>query len=312
MVLVPFNVEGREEKTYYMDGYLKSNLDILKNANKKDWDFVILVSSSGVPRTGKSVIAQQVAYYLDPTFTAEHMCLSAEEFQKKAKDLANTGKKGKAIVYDEAKFGLDSKRAMESVTKALLDFFAECGQINAYLILVCPDFFDLKKEICLNRSICLINTYYTGNFERGYFQFYDRKKKKELFIKGKLYHNYNCTKATFLGRFTNFYTVDEKEYREKKRDGFITGQASKHGMNPTQRKWRMQRDNLIRWLYVNVDMSMKSIGEVAGIAQIKPIIDGAAQVDSDEEEFLEGGILGELKPCPIYFLKETILKGLVK
>lgn len=260
MVMVPFNVEGRKETEYYMDGYLKQNLDILKKINKKDWDFVILLSSSGIPRVGKSVHGQQIAYYLDPTFTLDHMCSSAEEFQRKTKKLAQKGLKYKAIMYDEAKFGLDAKRAMETVTKTLLDFFAECGQVNAFLILVLPDFFDLKKELCLNRSICLINCYYKGEFERGYFNFYGRTRKKYLYIKGKEYHNYNAGKPDFRGRFTDFYTVDEKEYRKKKRESLITGQASKSGA--TTLALRNQRNNIIRWFYVNVDMPVKKIADI--------------------------------------------------
>lgn len=242
---VPFK-EGQE---YYMDGTLKSNLDLLIKNIKKDWDFVILISSSGIPGAGKSMLAQQIAYYLDNNFTIQNMCMSAEQFQNKGKELAKTGKKGVALVYDEAKFGLDSKRAMESVTKALLDFFAECRQLNAYLILVLPDFFDLKKEIALNRSVCLINCYCQGELERGYFSFYSRDRKKGLYVKGRKWLNYKIVHPEFRGRFTKFYTIPEQEYREKKAAAMIEGQ-NKSGERVTKRaaKWQRERDALIRHL----------------------------------------------------------------
>ncbi len=296
MVKVPFDMEGRIATEYYMDGYLKSNLDILKKANKKDWDFVILISGSGVPRVGKSVLAQQVGYYLDNSFNNWNMCLSADEFQRKSKSLIKTNKKGVALVYDEAKFGLDARRAMETVTKTLLDFFAECGQLNAYLILVLPEFFDLKKEICLNRSVCLINCYYKGEFQRGYFEFYGRKQKKFLYIRGKEYYNYHVVRADFNGRFTDFYTINEKDYRKKKSEALITGQASRSGA--TSSALRKQRNNIIRWMFVNIDMSVKQIAEVVGMTPR-----GINMIVSNQE--------GEqMKKDYIYLKEDTILDKL--
>jgi len=261
---IPFSVPGRVEDHYYMDGYLRENLDLLKRINKKDWDFVIIVSSSGIPRVGKSVLAQQIGYYLDDNgFDLSNVCPSAEKFQKRAKEIFRSKKKGVALVYDEAKFGLDARRAMETVTKALLDFFAECGQLNAYLILVLPDYFDLKKEMCLNRSICLINCEYKNEFERGYFKFYSRVNKKMLYMRGKEYHNYNAYKCNFSGRFYDFYTIDEKGYRKQKSDYLINGQASQTGATTTA--LRKQRNELINWLFINVDLPVKEIARLVGI-----------------------------------------------
>jgi len=262
MVKVPFFIDGKPAGHFYMDGYLKSNLNILKEVRKKDMDFVILVSSSGIPRAGKSVIAQQIAYDLDYKFPYDcnMICSSADEFKSKAKKIK---RKGTAIIYDEAKFGLDAKRGMESVTKALLDFFSECGQLNAYLIIVLPEYFDLKKEIALNRSVCLINVTMNG-FKRGYFSFYNREAKKQLYIKGKEYLNYRASKSNFRGRFTNFYTVDEEIYRKKKAYALRSGQASKQGSS-TLIYLRKQRNDLINWIYENVDIEVKTLSEIVHI-----------------------------------------------
>lgn len=202
-----------------MDGFLQRNLDLLAKNIKKDWFFMILISGSGKVRVGKSVFAGQVAYYLSEKngvkFTTNEYYMSAEEMMKKAIKLP----KNSAFVYDEAKSGLDSKRAMESITKGVLDFFAEAGQLNLIPIIVLPDFFDLKKEIAVTQSVCLINVYYTGEFERGYFSFYGEDKKKELYFKGKFYRSYFAAKPDFRGRFTNTYVVPEEDYRTKKREG---------------------------------------------------------------------------------------------
>ena len=251
---------------YYMDGTLKNNLDLLKKNIKKDWDFVIIISSSGIPGAGKSMLAQQIAYYLDPEFQIENMCMSAEQFHNKGKALANTGKKGVALVYDEAKFGLDAKRAMESMTKALLDFFAECRQLNAYLILVLPDYFDLKKEIALNRSVCLINCYCQGELERGYFSFYSRDKKKGLYVKGRKWLNYKIVSPDFRGRFTKFYTIPEQEYRKRKSEAMIEGQKKvKERITRQMQRWKNDRDALIRHLSIKHRYTDRKIAEIMSI-----------------------------------------------
>ena len=41
----------------------------------------------------------------------------------------------------------------------LLDFFAECGQLNQVFVIVAPDFFKLSEEIAVARSEYLINVY---------------------------------------------------------------------------------------------------------------------------------------------------------
>ena len=63
---------------YYLDGYLKSNLDIVKKDVKKDFDaFIIIAGREGY---GKSTLASQVALYLDPTYNLSRCCLLHNSF----------------------------------------------------------------------------------------------------------------------------------------------------------------------------------------------------------------------------------------
>lgn len=213
-----------ETNGYYIDGYLKENLDIMVKHIKHDWDFVLLVSGSGKVRVGKSVMALQVGHYLtnkvnekykkDYKFGLDNVCLSAEELFKKSKELSD--KPYSVVIYDEAAQDLMGTKILYKITQTLMDFFRECGQLNLFVIIVVPDFFDLPKTIALTRSIALIDVYYTGEFERGYFNFYNESRKKNLWLYGKKYLNYFVEKPSFFGRFTNFYPIDEQEYRIKK------------------------------------------------------------------------------------------------
>jgi hypothetical protein len=198
------------EHNYYMDGYLKKNLDIAKTAIKKDWDMVFLVD--GAERSGKSVLAMQMAKYCDPSFNISRMAYSAEEF----KDYIKKAKKFQAVVYDEAFTGLSGRDAMSHINKSLIEMLAEIGQQNLYVFVVMPTFFDVDKYVALWRSRALVHVYTTDNFKRGSFTFYNFDKKKDLYVNGKKFYSYRHPKPNFWGSFTNYYVVNEEEYRKRK------------------------------------------------------------------------------------------------
>jgi ABC-type dipeptide/oligopeptide/nickel transport system ATPase subunit len=238
------------DKDYYMDGYLKQNLDIAVKEIAQDWDFIILVD--GGEGSGKSVIAQQMAYYVDRTFTETRVVFRPEEL----KDAVQNAKKYTAIVFDEARSGLNSRRAMSSVNVALTDMLAEIRQKNLFIFIVLPTFFDLDRNVALWRSKFLIHVY-TTNMKRGNFMFYSSRLKKQLYVKGKKFYNYNVEKPSFLGKFTNFYCIDEVAYRKKKVESlrFYSEEANK---NSTP-KAIQQRNTLMTYILENKIMKVKEM-----------------------------------------------------
>ena len=89
--------KGQISEGFYMEGYLKDNLDILAEKIADDQMFVILITGSGNVRVGKSVLAQQVGYYLShkvnelhkvkTEFTLKNITFKGDELQKKAFEL---------------------------------------------------------------------------------------------------------------------------------------------------------------------------------------------------------------------------------
>lgn len=228
---------------YWMDGFLKDNLNTIIFNMRKDYDSLICISGSGMVRVGKSVIAQQAGYYiaqrLGTPFNLSNIVFSGDTLMKAAKTLPQNS----VIIYDEARGELDVKKIMENVTKALLDFFAECGVYNHCLIMVLPDFFELPKSLAINRSECLINVLRIpedaideeGNpvvsFERGVFEFYNRQGKKMLYILGKKnYDDYGIGKKyrAFYGEFPDVFVVDRKDYEAKKLEHIQRERRSKY------------------------------------------------------------------------------------
>jgi hypothetical protein len=195
------------DQNYYMDGYLKTNLDTAKKIAAKDWDMVFLVDGS--EGSGKSILTQQVCYYLTPTF---NITFKPEEFEQ----AIDEAERFTGVIYDEAMTGLSSRAAMTRINRALVNKLAEIRQKNLFVFIVLPTFFDLDKYVALWRSRALLHVYTGENFERGYFAFYNIDRKKDLYINGKKFYSYHKPRPNFTGRFTNHYCVDEQEYRREK------------------------------------------------------------------------------------------------
>ena len=202
------------EKEFYIDGYLKTNLDTAKNVIKKDWDMVFCYD--GFEGSGKSVKAMTDAFYCDSTLTLDRITFTPYEFRKAIR----TAKPYQAVIYDEAYTGLSSRATMSMINRALISMLAEIRQKNLFVFVVMPTFFDLDKYVALWRSRALIHVY-TKDWERGYFQFYNVDRKKSLYIQGKKFYSYSKPEANFRGRFTKFYPVDETEYKKKKKNSLL-------------------------------------------------------------------------------------------
>lgn len=214
--MVKVTVNGQE---YYMDGYLKENLDTGKTVIKKDWD--MLFACDGNEGSGKSVFVMQIAKYCDPSFDIDRVVFTPGEFRK----AIIAAEKYQAIVYDEAYTGLSSRATMSLINRTLISMLAEIRQRNLFVFVVMPCFFDLDKYVALWRSRGLFHVYTGKKFERGYFAFYNIDKKKDLYINGKKFYSYSKPKPNFIGRFTNHYVVDEAAYRKKKRDSLTDREA---------------------------------------------------------------------------------------
>lgn len=215
---------------FEMDDNLAQQIQIAAKNITNDWDFTIIITGGGEVRVGKSVLALQIMCYW--TWLMEKLHGIKVPFSVKENVVFNwnllidqghkLSKRTKycALSYDEAGETMEGTKTQSRELRAVKDYLRECGQYNFLNILVMPEFFDLPKGIAMTRSIFLIDVYYGSNsegiFQRGYFKFYSRKNKKNLYLKGKKELNYNAHVYNFQGKFPNFYPVDEQEYREAK------------------------------------------------------------------------------------------------
>jgi hypothetical protein len=166
--------------------------------------------------SGKSVLAQQCAAFLDDTFNIDRIAFTPDEFTT----AVIKAQKYQAVIYDEAYGGMGSRAAMTEVNRTLMAVLSEIRQKNLFVFIVLPCYFELDKYAAVWRSRALLHVY-TKNFDRGYFSFYNQEKKKLLYTLGKQFYSYYRPAPDFYGNFPNGYAVDEELYRKKKYDALV-------------------------------------------------------------------------------------------
>lgn len=287
-------------KQFYMDGYLSNNLGELKKIVKKDWDVVILID--GGEGAGKSVLAQQVAYFFDETFTDDRMTIGLEDFEKAIMN----AKPSQAIVGDEMMRLLNSKSAMTHINKRIVELLAEVRQKNLFIVLVMPSFFDMDKYAALWRSTALIHCYTGDGRERGFFGFYTEQKKKMLYLTGKKLYDYYKVKPNFVGRFTNTYLIDEEVYRNKKLVKLSDRPQKKLSDGHWRKKYETAEERLIKlskYISENKYFSYAKQSEVLGLSK-----HGLFHIINKEKPAIEGFSLGN-KPANRAVYTQTLEKG---
>lgn len=239
----------QQAQELYIDPILKKELDRIKRAViNKDRDYVLVID--GEEGSGKSVLAMQIAAYLDPQFNANKLCFNADQFIDTIKHTS----KYSCVVLDEAFSASSSRASLTEVNRAMVGIGTEMRQQNLFVIMVIPSFFDLDKYYALWRCKALIHVYFTNDGGRGRYYIFPKTAKKLLYLNGKRFYNYTKPKSPFpVCRFTKFYPIDERLYRTKKAEAF-----KKRVVSSQARKWKKQRDALINEMYHN--LNIKSIG----------------------------------------------------
>jgi len=240
---------------FLIDNIARNNLDEVRyRVLEKDFDFVTIID--GREGSGKSVLAQQFASYLDPNFSVENIVFTSEEFIKKIKDPKVT--KGSCIVLDEAFNAINSRSSMSEVNRSMGAVATEMRQKNLFIIIVLPSYFDLDKQFAIHRASSLIHVYLKDNVERGQYLIFPRSQKLYLYLNGKKTYNYSKPKSPYPPcRFTNHYTVDEEEYRLKKSHAF-----KKRTVSNQARNWMNQRNSYIKYIYKALGLSQEEIAKI--------------------------------------------------
>jgi energy-coupling factor transporter ATP-binding protein EcfA2 len=226
-----------------------------KDVLKRDKDKVIVVD--GREGCGKSVLAQQLASHLDPEFNINKIAFNAEQFMSMIK--SPDRKKGDCIILDEAFLASNARSSLSQVNKAMVGLATEMRQLNLFVIIVLPTYFDLDRYFAIWRTDMLLHVFFNKEGDRGFYYAYNHEKKKNLYLKGKKFYNYNMVKTGLpVCRFRKGYVVDEEEYRKKKAEAFREEKAP--GRFEQRYKDRMVK--LILYLVKEQGMNYEQIGNI--------------------------------------------------
>lgn len=238
----------------FMDDYLYDNISILAKNIVNDMTFLgVLFSSTLEVGTGKSTLAQQIGEaYTDQvnkmhgknlTFTEKNIVFKPKDLVERSFQLEPYS----CIVLDE----WEDAHYWSELGVSLRSFFRKCRQLNLFMIIIIPDFFQLPIGYALSRSAFAIDVRFENEFERGYFRFYNYERKKDLYILGKKTHNYNVVLSNFYGRFTHGYAIPEDVYRAIKKRDLIDG--DENDVSITQ--YRKVRNKIVAQLHKNLPIT---------------------------------------------------------
>jgi len=280
MVILNFELNG-EKRPLYMDNELDNQIDkrVIPAVQKKDFDYFLTID--GQEGSGKSVFAMQLAKRLDPNFSVDQIAFTPQEFIK----CVVNAKKFQCILFDEAFTGLSSRSSLSEINQLLVALMMECRQRNLFVIICMPSVFMLDKYVVLHRTKGLFHVY-MSNGRRGFWRFYNRKRLKPMYIKGKKYYEYGGAKAVLFGRFRDQYTIDETEYRARKKKALVKKQRTTKAQ-----QYKAQRDVLFYILhkdmkqsYRNTEKLCKNYGYSVGRSTISDIITSKSKEILQEDQ----------------------------
>lgn len=203
----------------FMNDTYYENIKLIAKNVTKDLSILGVCSSSTLEvGAGKSVFLQQTGeaytemvndyHKLNLTFTGKNIVFNSKDLIERAFELPRFS----CIILDE----WEDANYWSELGKSLRQFFRKCRQLNLFILIIIPNFFQLPMSYAISRSLFFVDVQFRGEFDRGYFSFYNFDRKRQLYIHGKKTQDYKCVQPNFTGRFPNGYAIDDTEYRKMK------------------------------------------------------------------------------------------------
>ena len=256
------NKHGKDHIGFYLDGYLKKNIEeYLIAAVKKKWDGVVLVT--GIEGSGKSTLTSALCSFCDHNFNLTKVVFTVPQFF----EAIDNSPPGTAIQWDEAVFGGLTTEALSNVQNALIKKMTLIRKKKLYIFIIIPSIFMLRLYFAVFRTRALIHCYTPDGIERGYFKFYSYDKKRQLYVMGKKFMNMMVVRPDFSGKFvdTTDYFYNQEEYEKKKDEAssIINEKDKKEDGTPTQRallkKYTFVAKVVMQYMMIKMKISPKEM-----------------------------------------------------
>jgi len=253
-----------KDKKFYMDAYLKQNIDYVKSVlQKRNETFIGLID--GRIGSGKSTVVDQWAYYCtDGNFSLDDKAFTVEKFR----DLLNSKKKGQkdnCVILDEG-FELNKRKTQSEANMTILRQLQRIRSKNLWIWIVLPCVYDLDKNVILHLANLFVHCYKKGDFGRkGNFKIYDSDRLKWLWLKCRDHLSYSDKMVTpnFYGRFTQRFPSSDYDIYEKVKNRDLDELEEKLKKKDKPIKYKEQRNELIVGMKkegMHVDKICKMVG----------------------------------------------------
>lgn len=252
----------------YVDETLYANFEILAQNIVRDMTFLLFVFSSTLEvGTGKSVFVSQLGelwqhlmkkiHNIDVPFDINNCVFRPKELIERSFKVPQYS----FMWLDE----WEDTHYWSELGMSLRQFFRKCRQLNLCMVCIIPSFFELPKGYAISRSVGAIDIKFEGEFERGYFRFFNFDRKKDLYLNGKKNYDYSVAKPNFIGRFTDGMplSISKEVYNRQKRidlekyEEVTQGKVTEIGI----------KVKLFRQLHQNLpEITMKKLAEAFGVS----------------------------------------------
>lgn len=210
MVIVTVNTHQ-----YYMNENYKNFVvdKILPRYINRNWQVVAVVE--GKPGAGKTTLAIQTAYYLDPTFNNDRIAFNVPQFEKAILNATP----GQAVIFDEAVIAMLSLDVFKDTTTRLIKLITQCRKRRLIIFLLIPSIFMLQKYFAISLTDFDLRVL-SNQGNRGNFLFYNEERKLDLIIKSQGTFKYRANPSLPIMSFTKYCPIDlgEGSDYDKKKD----------------------------------------------------------------------------------------------
>jgi len=215
MVMMTSTIEIDKYK-FRMDGYFKSNMDIILNeAIPNNWDAVFVIF--GKEGTGKTTLACQGALYSDHKFSIKTCEFNTEQFGH----VIDTCDPESSILWDEAITGAMSVAHANKVSQTIISKLTQIRKKRLKLFLCFPYLWMLNKYF-VSRCVASFYVYSKGFEDRGYAFAYNQKQTEYLYSLMKEKYRLQPLKAinkapkSYHFKFPDVFCMDKDAYDCKK------------------------------------------------------------------------------------------------
>lgn len=230
--------------------------------NKKTSAVMIIDGKSGL---GKTTLSAQCAKYVDPNFNLDKVYYNPTQFLQGLE----AAEAGSCHVFDEAML-LSNRSSMSQLNRAIIIAMSMIRSKKLFIIFNVNSIFDLDKNLVISRADLLLHLYGDSLTDRGKFMAFFKgedgeDKLKLLYILGKKYYDYSKPRSNFNTNFSSYFIFDENEYERRKQIGikeFLLG-----GSTPKGDKSRHARDNYVRWMINNTQLTRKEVADIGVISE---------------------------------------------